>query len=267
MTPDADEIKVGCQSIIWGSDTIRTDLPRVISEIADCGYQGVEIGARHLDLKSPARIKRLLSESSIKLVGLHTDKSCLGAEESRCGFKKGREILNSLVELEGDYLIISGQPSRLEVKNLEQLGLYAERVGLKVCYHNHYQEIHNDYRGLRQICTWTHPDLVNLALDLGWVHRAGKNAQEAIKEFMDRVELYHFKDVVGVLPLERNSLTGDLAAAVEIGEGDLCWTSIVGLLKEQAFSGWVVVEQDSTKKSPVVSCCQSRKYLKEVCSI
>jgi sugar phosphate isomerase/epimerase len=138
---------------------------------------------------------------------------------------------------------------------------------LKVCYHNHYQEIDNDYRGLRQICNLTHPDLVSLALDLGWVHRAGENVQETIKEFVDRVELFHFKDVVGVLPAERNSLTNDLAAAVEIGEGDLCWTSIVGLLKKHAFSGWVVVEQDNTDKSPRVSYCQSRRYLNEVCGI
>jgi hypothetical protein len=126
----------------------------------------VEIGARHLDLLSNSRTKYLLSDNSLELVGLHTDKSCLSADESRSGFKKGREILNALVELEGYHMIISGPPSLRELRNLDQLSLLAKNSGLKVCYHNHYQEIDKDYRGLRQICNLTHPDRVSSALDL-----------------------------------------------------------------------------------------------------
>jgi inosose dehydratase len=106
-----------------------------------------------------------------------------------------------------------------------------------------------------------------LALDLGWVHRAGESAEEAIEEFTDRVQIFHFKDVVGILPEKREGLTGDLAAAVEIGEGDLCWKSIVRLIRAGGFSGWIVVEQDSTRRSPAASSRQSRRYLRDVCGI
>ena len=268
MVLDTGHAKVGCQTIIWGSDAIREDLPRVLGEVAGCGYDGVEIGARHLDLTRPGPTKQLLSANSLELVGLHTNKSCLSQEEARRGFTEGRAIMHAIARLGGDHLIISGQPSGQELHNLDELALIAERSRVKVCYHNHYQEIEDDYRGLREICASTDPALVGLALDLGWIHRAGASAEEAIREFVDRVQILHFKDVTGILPPNREGLTGeDLAAAVEIGQGDLSWMPIVGLIQDHGFSGWIVVEQDSTKKSPAASSRQSREYLRDACGI
>jgi sugar phosphate isomerase/epimerase len=81
MAFDARPYRVGCQTIIWGSDAIRGDLPRVLGEVAECGYDGVEIGARHLDPSRLGPTGRLLSDKSLELVGLHTDTSCLSEEE------------------------------------------------------------------------------------------------------------------------------------------------------------------------------------------
>lgn len=267
MSPDAGALRVGCQTIIWGPDAVREDLPRVLGEVADCGYDGVEIGARHLDLSKTGPTRRLLSDNSLELVGLHTNQSCLSEKEARGGFTAGKAILGAIAELGGHHLIISGEPSGQELGNLEELASIAEVSGVKVCYHNHYREIEHDYRGLRRICGSTDPALVGLALDLGWVHRAGGSVEEAIEEFVDRVRIFHFKDVVGVLSEEKEDLGADLAAAVEIGEGDLCWTSIVRLIQAHGFSGWAVVEQDSTKGSPAVSSRQSRRYLRDICGI
>ncbi len=266
MAEDPD-LKVGCQTIVWGSGAIRADLPRVLKEVANCGYQGVEIGARHLDLSEIGPTKGRLVENSLELVGLHANRSCVSDEEATIGFPEGRRILEAIIELEGDHLIISGQPSGQELANLESLASIADSSGVTVCYHNHYREIEDDYRGLRRILDSTDPDSVGLALDLGWVHRAGECAEDAVGDFMDRVRIFHFKDVVGVLPEERDNLTGDLAAAVEIGEGDICWTHIVEMVTDRGFSGWIVVEQDATEKSPQASSCQSRRYLREVCGI
>jgi inosose dehydratase len=265
MEADQD-LRVGCQTIVWGSDAIREDLPRVLKEVAGCGYQGVEIGARHLDLSEIGRTKRLLAENRLELVGLHTNRSCISDEEAMGGFAEGRRILDAIAELDGDHLIISGEPSSQELGNLERLALIAENWGVRICYHNHYLEIEDGYKGLRRILESTDPNAVGLALDLGWVHRAGESAEDAVEEFIDRVEILHFKDVIGVLPEERDNLT-DLAAAVEIGEGDLCWTHIVEMARDRGFSGWIVVEQDTTEQSPQDSSCQSRRYLREVCGI
>ena len=252
---------------MWGSRAIREELPRVLEEIAGCGYRGVEVGARHLDLLGTERIDRLLSDNSLELVGLHTDSTCLGMEEARGGFPEATGILEAVAELGGYQIIISGPPSDEELGNLDDLGMLAEKSGIRLCYHNHYREIEDDCRVLSKICAGSDPGLVGLALDLGWVHRAGGSVLEVIGEFIERIALFHFKDVVGVLPEDRENLEGGLDGAVEIGSGDLCWSSIVNAIRDYSYSGWIVVEQDRTRKTPAISSCQSRRYLRDVCGI
>ena len=264
---DSGGFKLGCQSIVWGPRAIRRELPGVLCEIAQCGYRGAEIGARHLDLSENDKIHRLLSENSLELVGLHTGSDCLGEEEARSGFPRAREILDAVVELGGCHIIISGPPTEKEMGNLDELGTIADKKGVKICYHNHYREIEDHCRILRGICDNTDPGLVGLALDLGWVHRAGGKVLGVIDEFMDRISLFHFKDVVGILPEERENLVGGLDGAVEIGAGDLPWVSIVDTIRDNSYCGWIVVEQDRTRKTPAASSCQSRRYLREVCGI
>ncbi len=267
MFHDENAFKIGCQSIVWGSDQINTNLPQVLNEISDCDYQGVEIGARHLDTSKIHQTKKLLSESGLELVGLHTNKACLTEDEAQNGFPEGRRILDAITGLNGEYMMISGEPSPEELPNLNKLGSIARRMDVEICYHNHYREIEEDYRGLRRVCDSTEAELVGLALDLGWVHRAGEKAQQAINEFSDRLTVLHFKDVVGVLPEDKEEYSGDLVQAVELGEGDLNWESIVDLLRDIGYNGWIVVEQDTTQKTPAESACQSRRYLREACGI
>ena len=78
---------------------------------------------------------------------------------------------------------------------------------------------------------------------------AGGDPVAVAEEFMDRVGYFHLKDTT---PEEWR----------EIGYGAVDFGDLIKLI-ESRYEGWLVVEQDETRRQPVESARMSRDYLKE----
>ncbi len=55
----------------WGPEKNRQQLPQVLAEIASAGYDGVEIGAQHLDITQPDAFRQLLTRHGLQPVAIH----------------------------------------------------------------------------------------------------------------------------------------------------------------------------------------------------
>ncbi|MDO5678409.1 MAG: sugar phosphate isomerase/epimerase [Propionibacteriaceae bacterium] len=91
---------------------------------------------------------------------------------------------------------------------------------------------------------------VGLCLDTGHLACGGADVVELVRKYADRVGIVHAKDVR--LDLAKKLLPGEInwsqgikgGMFVPIGEGDIDFATIVGLLNDAGFDGYWVLEQD-----------------------
>ena len=96
----------------------------------------------------------------------------------------------------------------------------------------------------------TDSSLLGLCLDMGHYAFGGGNPVEALKKYYNRIWHVHFKDynpAIGELAL-RNRFgylkSVEEGVFCELGKGNVDFKSIVKILTEKGYEGWIVVEQD-----------------------
>ena len=254
MVKGMPRLKIGAQLIIWGR-RIESDLLGVLDEVSSLGYEGIECGADTFNTVSDAG--KILTSRGLSLAGLHTGIGSTTKEIVK-------KAITTLEDLGGHYLIFSGAGGRENtdedyLKNsrlLEEYGKIAEEHGITVCYHNHWQEIVNDERGIRLILENTDPKYVSLCVDTYWVKYGGKDPLEFIKKHKDRTAYLHLKDGTP------EGMKKTPPEFLELGRGIIDFPAILEAAKSLNIE-WVVVEQDRTNLTPKESMAISRKYLKE----
>ncbi len=246
------EFKVGAQLIIWG-ERAESDLAGVLDEVASIGYAGIEAHPRHFEGVSD--LKKTLNSRGLSLIGLHIGVAASTVQDID-------EALGILKAVDGRYLLFSGAGGKensdenylRSSKLLEEYGARARKQGVKVCYHNHWQEVVDDARGTRIICQNTSPENVALCVDTYWVQCGGMSPVGFIERYRDRVAYMHFKDGTEE-GLKKHEFT-------ELGQGIVDFPAVMKAIKPLKIE-WIVVEQDRTNKTPKESMTTSRKYLKQ----
>jgi len=247
-------LRIGAQLIIWRR-RVESDLLGVLDEVSSLGYEGIECGPNVFNMVSDA--EKALSSRGLSLAGLHTNIRLVDKE-------RVEKAIDTLENLGGRYLIFSGAGGRENTdenylessKRLEEYGRLARRHGVTVCYHNHWQEIVNDERGIRLILENTDPEHVALCVDTYWVKHGGEDPLEFIKKHQDRIVYLHLKD--GTTEGMRKTPPEFL----ELGRGIIDFPAIIEAAKSLNIE-WAVVEQDRTSLTPKESMAISRRYLKE----
>ncbi|MBO3802321.1 MAG: sugar phosphate isomerase/epimerase [Candidatus Brockarchaeota archaeon] len=238
--------KVGAQLIVWGERAAK-DLGGVLDEVASLSYAGVEMGPEPLDkLADP---KEPFSSRGLALVGLH-----IGVGD----MKLVDTCIRLLRKCEARYLLFSGAGGRGNTekeyregsKFMKSAASRARDFGIKVCYHNHHQEIVDGARGIKIICSEVEPELLTLCVDTFWVQYAGDSPVRFLEENIDRVSYLHLKDLRG-------------KEFVELGQGVVDFPGVFKAIEGREIE-WAVVEQDTTKRTPKESMGISRDYLKKL---
>lgn len=174
------------------------------------------------------------------------------------------EALDVLNKLDGPYLLFSGAGGRenseenylRNSKKLEECGKKSMERGVKVCYHDHWQEIIDNAKGMRIICENTASEHVALCIDTYWVKFGGLSPVEYVKANIDCIEYLHLKDGT------EEGIKNRRAEFIEIGQGCIDFQSIMEAIKSSRVE-WLIVEQDRTIRTPKESMAISRKYPKE----
>ncbi len=247
-------LRIGAQLIIWRR-RVESDLLGVLDEVSSLGYEGIECGTGVFNAVSDA--KQALASRGLSLAGLHTGISSIDRKEVE-------RAIATLEDLGGRYLIFSGAGGRENTdenylensRRLEEYGRLAGEHGIRVCYHNHWQEIVNDERGIRLILENTDPEHVSLCVDTYWVKHGGEDPLEFIERHKDRVVYLHLKD--GTIEGMRKTPP----EFIELGRGVIDFPAILEIAKSLNIE-WAVVEQDRTSLTPKESMAISRRYLKE----
>jgi inosose dehydratase len=150
-------------------------------------------------------------------------------------------------------------------------------TGLHTVFHHHcagYVETPDEIAHFLEL---TDPSLLGLVFDTGhYAYGSGTSApryvQEGLNRFADRIWYVHFKDCQPEIANRARTEGWDYFEAVrrgvfcELGQGCVNFPAVVALLRDHAYHGWVVVEQDVLPGmgAPRESALRNRDYLKAI---
>ena len=254
-------VKIACQTIVYGNEHIKTDIENILQNVAENGYDGVEIGARHFDQDKPDYYISLLAKNHLELPAIHIAGDFLNMyslAELMDGIKKtipfAKKLGCSYLYLSGVYKKNKTDEDYLhEARTYEEIGRCCAEEGLTLCYHNHDWEITNNLHGLKLLLNHVNGQYMKLVPDVGWIAVAGADAVEFLKNHETGIEALHFKDFKNYDTPRRFT---------ELGTGIVDFKAVYDYLKNKRDVLWITAEQDEATSTPQESVKANYAYIR-----
>ena len=229
-------------------DAMGSDAKGTLQAVANAGYKNIE-AAGYADGKfydmSPEDFKSFLMNLNLRPLSTHQGSVTLENADAMMADVKAAGFEYFVIPVPPMGLFKVNPESRTRgltggVKNLAdiltQLGEKANRVGLKLLYHNHDFEFKKDENGIVVIdylLENTDPEIVNFQMDLYWVTKAGADPVAYFENYPGRFKIWHVKDM------------DDQGRFAPVGNGNIDFARI---LAQKDLSGmkYYLVEQDRT---------------------
>lgn len=248
-------MNIGIQSNLYNAEYHREKMPQMLTEIAQAGYAGIEIGAHRFEnLDQAGDFLSPVQDLGLHVSGIHTLIKFYDA----ANLDYAKRAAEFTLAVKSRFMLVSGKSEegktrddfKATAETLNRAGEICQEYGLIYVYHNHWFEIENQQKELRALCELTDPKLVSLCLDIGWVERAGYSPAEVSTAFLDRIAYFHLKDTQGEKFVDLGEGTVDFPAwykAIE-GNGDFYLTH----------------ERDEVLPNAFESARNSREYLRTI---
>jgi len=154
---------------------------------------------------------------------------------------------------------------------LERIAELWKEYGISLCYHPHAATYIEAPHEIERLMDTTDPSLILFGPDTGHLFFGGANPGRLIRRYFTRLGAIHLKDVradvLAQVRAERLDYREACARGVwtELGTGEIDFPALFRFLRENEWSGWVIVETDHTRYPTALESSQvSRKYLKDV---
>jgi inosose dehydratase len=266
------DIRIGINPISWSNDDLpslggETPLSTALSEGKAIGYEGFELGNKFP--KDPAELRSLMAGYGLAVVsGWYSGRAAVRSAGEECAaVERHLDLLaqnGCKVMVYGEVAnAIQGEPvplyKRPRFRTSDEWKRYGDTLtefarftlsrGVRLAYHHHmgaYVEAPDD---VDQLMAHT-GDEVGLLFDSGHTYFGGGDPVSVLRRHIGRVCHVHCKDVrPGVVRLARNRhwtfLESVLNGAFTVpGDGVIDFASIVQVLKEHGYTGWMVVEAE-----------------------
>jgi inosose dehydratase len=249
-----------CEVPGWG---IMLPRERVLSEMRELGLKATELGALGYLGDKPGEIGTLLSQYSLGAVGgfvpltLHDEAQRTRAEQDA---ERAARLLGGAG---GSYFVTAvvvdeawSPPFDLDPRQWEEVAAQLAMVdgvcarhGLRQVLHPHVGTLVERAEHVQEVLARSN---VSWCLDTGHLAIGGVDPVLFATDFADRVQLVHLKDVdlslaSAVLRHEMSLLDATRSGLFRaLGQGNVDVASVVTALEGRGYSGWYVLEQDTT---------------------
>ncbi len=230
---------IGVQLYTVRDYTGREDFRTTLSKLTEMGFAGVEFAWKYGGM-DPLQLADFLQAKGLLCCGLHAQiDELLQPKHSVYGIAAATGapyITTSLCGREEQWDDLLPQ--------IRQAGRIAADQGLRFTYHNHWQEFNAepDAGAYDRLVEETTGSDVELEIDLGWVHKAGRDAMALWRRLGRRTPQIHLRDY------DRNT-----EQVCDIGNGFIDPESVWRQAMELG-TDWLIYEQDNYPVSPFESC-------------
>jgi inosose dehydratase len=284
---------IGTVPILWNNVDLVDLAPlvepeTVLDEIVRTGFEGTQEGR---GFPRGAALRQALAGRGLRLAEVYASLRCAADGPLPGELEAARDRLRLLHDGGGDVLVaaLDTSPERSVVaaraadpdvprltdagwRNLaETVDRLAEETvagGHSFAWHPHAATYVETPAEVERLAAITDPMLVGLCLDVGHYIVGGGDPVAALGRFGERVTHIHLKDVdPEVLDELRKGALPDFVAAIrrrlftELGNGCLDLGGVLAALAARDYSGWLMVEQDSSWGPPSESAAIGRRVL------
>ena len=254
---------IGAQGFTLRTRFAELGITETFRRVAEIGYRSIEISALAM---TPDNVAEIAAASAEHGVAVNATSAPLTAEDGHSLTQDAVGVAEAAVALGSPFVRIGMFPPAA-YENADTIRAAARQAnaaapvlaerGVTLCFHNHaieFARVGGD-RVLDVILDAA--PLVQLELDVHWIHRGGLDPVRTLRHYADRVALVHLKDYRLALPNPeayealragdpgpvREALFGVQFA--EVGEGTLDMEAIVRTAVEIG-APHAFVEQDAT---------------------
>ena len=295
-------IKVANAPCSWGviENTAgeRGGFATVLNEMQATNYAGTELGDWGFMPTDPAALQAELAKRELQLVASWVSVRLYDPDFHAAGVEAAVNTAKLLAAVGGlDTIIVIGDdhstvPARHDnagrikpehgltdvqwetyVAGAELVArTVREETGLRSALHQHASTYVETPAETERFLSMTDPQLVGLVYDTGHYALGGGDPLEGLRQHGDRIWHVHFKDFdrAVVARADENGwgyqqLVGQ-GVFPELGKGDIDFQAVAARLRELAYSGWIVVEQDVLPGmgTPKESAARNRVYLRSI---
>lgn len=276
---------------------------QMLDELVETGYTGTELGDWGYMPTDPAMLRRELATRRLTMLGAFVPVALRdpGAHEpGRTRALKTARLLAAVADAhQPPFLVLADDNGTDPVRTRyagrvssgmgltdEEWVVFAEgatriaravqdETGLPTVFHPHCAGFVETPAEIARFLALTDPGLIGLVFDTGhYAFGAGPGGCAAVLEgldrFSDRIWHVHFKDCDPTVARRARATRWDYFEAVrhgifcELGQGCVDFPAVLDSLRDQAYRGWVVVEQDVLPGlgAPRESARRNRNYLR-----
>lgn len=296
-------IKIANAPCSWGAleFDLEGDSPgyiQVLSEMKETGYTGTELGDWGFMPTRPTELRSAVQEYGLQLLGAFVPVTLSREEAHEEGVSLALKTAQLMYDtgFENAFIVLADNNGSVDERTnnagriLPEMGLSgadwntfatgAEKVarsvkrefGLRTVFHHHCGGYVETPREVARLMELTDPSILGLCLDMGHFAFGGGDPVEALETFYNRIWHVHFKDFDPEVGQKASRESYNYFKSVEegvfceLGKGNVDFKSIVRLLKERGYDGWIVVEQDVLPGmgSPKSCALNNREFIRKL---
>jgi len=260
--------------------------PALLDEMVAAGYNATE-SAMNME-RDAAKLLADLQQRNLQILGGFVGLELRNREKRDKEIARALEIGGFFQSVGAPYLIAadSGDDRRRSeaghvdpngaltkdqwnslATGLNDLARELAPMGIKVVFHNHVGTYVETEPETARLLEETDPALVSWCLDCGHLAYGGGDTLRALEKYGNRVGYVHIKDVDAQV-LQKSRQNGwSFAQALKsyifapLGEGIARVPEVIDSLRQSGYTGWVVIEQDTTPDDPTNVAAKNRNYL------
>ncbi|MDG2340758.1 MAG: TIM barrel protein [Paracoccaceae bacterium] len=292
-------IKIGNAPCSWGvefADDPRNPTWRsVLSDCAEAGYKGIELGPVGFMPEDPVELGEALKEFDLELIGgvvfrpFHDaykwDEVMDGAVRTCKALKAhGAKHFVLIDSISPRRAPTAGRAAEAEQMDAAEWAAYrdrlvtiarmgAEEYGLIPELHPHAGGFMDFEPEVERILAEVDPDVMKLCIDTGHCTYAGFDPVAFMKRHMDRITYVHFKSTDAKVKADAIAArTGFYDACGQgifcnLADGEVDLPAVRQLLLDASYEGWCTIEQDcdpTLDPDPLGDAQKNREYLESI---
>lgn len=250
-------MRLGHVTHTWGDQ----DLEKILKEITQIGYEGVEVFDYDLEpyYNQSSKFEALLGRYNLELTSVYVEVPFIKEEKIDEEMKKALKAAEFMLSFGTKHMIAGPGPMpegglkkekyKLMADSLNKLGKQCLKKGVNICFHPHVGGTVENREQIGLIFELTNPNYVFFVPDTGHLAKGGSDPCEVVRTYLDRIRFVHLKDMKD-------------STFVELGRGDIDNKGVMEIIKETGYSGWVLPEIPVREGTPAESAIVSYDFLK-----
>jgi len=272
----ARNIYWGLGAVTWTAKATREQRVRwadILPDIAAGGFDGFEpftTRALPVNDENMAELEQLAPKYKLRMASIYWADRFERASEHERIRKECHRFLGYLKRFQCDRLTIGPPPPTVEDEReaianmaliMNEVGRIAlEEYNIKTGVHPHVGGLIENPRQIDLLMDKTNPRYFGLSPDTAQIWMGGGDPVAMYQKYKKRIVYMHYKDIRAY----HRGLRGYMDNVIELGRGVLDFPAMHRILKSVKYKGWITIDLDNARISPVESAKVQKEYIDRV---